>query len=76
MVVIEHDIPLVTALSDRMVAMEAGEVIVTGTPEQVRTDPRVLASYLAASDDVVQRSGRMSALTALLNEERTADAAT
>ncbi|MCU1591892.1 MAG: ABC-type branched-chain amino acid transport system, ATPase component [Frankiales bacterium] len=76
MVVIEHDIPLVTALSDRMLAMEAGAVIVSGTPTQVRSDPRVLASYLAASDDVVQRSGRMSALTALLTDERTTDAPT
>ncbi len=68
MLVIEHDLPLVTALSDRMVAMEAGAVLVTGTPEQVRADPRVLASYLAASDDVVQRSGRMGALAALLEQ--------
>jgi branched-chain amino acid transport system ATP-binding protein len=68
MLVIEHDLPLVTALSDRMVAMEAGAVLVTGTPQQVRSDPRVLASYLAASDDVVQRSGRMAALAALLEE--------
>ncbi|GAC1442881.1 MAG: hypothetical protein NVSMB55_14860 [Mycobacteriales bacterium] len=74
MVVIEHDIPLVSALSDRMVAMVAGTVLVTGTPEQVRTDPRVLSSYLAASDDVVQRSGRLSALSALLTEESPSDA--
>ncbi len=67
MLVIEHDLPLITALSDRMVAMEAGAVLVTGTPAQVRSDPRVLASYLAASDDVVQRSGRMGALAALLD---------
>jgi ABC-type branched-subunit amino acid transport system ATPase component/predicted MFS family arabinose efflux permease len=76
MVVIEHDIPLVTALSDRMLAMEGGGVIVSGTPGQVRADPRVLTSYLAASDDVVHRSGRMSTLTALLTEERDPDAAT
>ena len=75
MLVIEHDLPLVTSLSDRMVAMEGGAVLVTGTPEEVRSDPRVLASYLAASDDVVQRSGRMGALAALLEtphpDERT-----
>ncbi|MDT7538979.1 MAG: hypothetical protein QOI82_2564, partial [Actinomycetota bacterium] len=76
MVVIEHDIPLVMALSDRMVAMEGGAVIATGTPTAVRGDPRVLASYLAASDDVVQRSGRLSALTAVLTEERTPHATT
>jgi ABC-type branched-subunit amino acid transport system ATPase component/predicted MFS family arabinose efflux permease len=68
MLVIEHDLPLVTALSDRMVAMEGGALLVTGTPEQVRSDPRVLASYLAASHDVVQRSGRLGALAALLDE--------
>ena len=68
MLVIEHDLPLVTALSDRMVAMEAGTVLLSGAPEQVRSDPRVLASYLAASDDVVQRSGRMGALAALLEQ--------
>jgi ABC-type branched-subunit amino acid transport system ATPase component len=76
MVVIEHDIPLVMALSDRMVAMEAGAVIATGTPAEVRADHRVLTAYLAASDDVVQRSGRLSTLTALLTEERTPDATT
>jgi energy-coupling factor transporter ATP-binding protein EcfA2 len=76
MVVIEHDIPLVMALSDRMVAMEGGAVIATGTPAEVRSDPGVLAAYLAASDDVVQRSGRLSTLTALLTEERTTHAAT
>ena len=68
-VVIEHDLPLVTALSDRMVAMEAGSVLVTGTPAQVRSDPGVLASYLAASADVVERSGRMGALAALLEHD-------
>jgi hypothetical protein len=51
-------------------------VIVSGTPDQVRADPRVLTSYLAASDDVVQRSGRMGTLTALLTEKRTPDATT
>ena len=76
MVVIEHDIPLVMALSDRMAAMEAGAVIAAGTPDEVRTDPQVLAAYLAASDDVVQRSGRLSTLSTLLTEERTPDATT
>ena len=76
MVVIEHDIPLVMALSDRMVAMDGGVVLATGTPAEVRADPRVLASYLAASEDVVQRSGRMSALATVLTEERTPHATT
>ncbi len=69
MLVIEHDLPLVTAMSDRLVAMESGTVLVAGPPAQVRADPRVLASYLAASDDVVARSGRMGALAAVLSAD-------
>ena len=43
--------------------MEAGRIITSGPPDVVRNDPRVLTSYLAASDDVVGRSGdRVSAV--------------
>jgi branched-chain amino acid transport system ATP-binding protein len=67
MLVIEHDIPLVTSLADVLVAMESGRVIATGAPDEVRNDPRVLTSYLAASDDVVGRSGdRVSAVADVL----------
>ena len=71
MVLIEHDLPLVTSMSDRLVAMEAGGIITQGTPEEVRSDERVLASYLAASDEVVQRSGRLGALAAMLESPDT-----
>ena len=70
MVLIEHDLPLVTSMSDRLVAMEAGAVLVEGSPQEVRSDQRVLASYLAASDEVVQRSGRLGALAAMLESEQ------
>jgi hypothetical protein len=40
-----------------MIAMELGRLLLTGTPDEVTTDPRVLTSYLAASDDVIHRSG-------------------
>ena len=57
LLVIEHDVPLVTSISDRLVAMELGQVLVTGRPEDVIRDPRVVRSYLAASDAVIERSG-------------------
>jgi len=57
MLVIEHDLPLIAGISDRLVAMELGRVVTTGTPAEVTSDPRVLASYLAASADVIERSG-------------------
>jgi hypothetical protein len=49
--------------------MELGTVVTTGTPQEVTTDPRVLASYLAASADVIERSGsRVGAVLASLAE--------
>ena len=70
MLVIEHDIPLVTSLADELVAMESGRVLISGPPDVVQKDPRVLASYLAASDDVISRSGtRMAALADILNSD-------
>jgi branched-chain amino acid transport system ATP-binding protein len=67
MLVIEHDLRLITSVSHRLVAMELGATIAIGTPDEVVNDPRVLASYLAASDDVISRSGsRIAALTAVL----------
>jgi ABC-type branched-subunit amino acid transport system ATPase component len=57
MLIIEHDLPLVTRLADRLIAMELGAVLLTGPPQQVLADPAVLSSYLSASDAVIQRSG-------------------
>ena len=48
-VLIEHDMPLVMGLSDRIVAMAAGAVITEGTPDDVRAHPEVLQSYLGAT---------------------------
>jgi ABC-type branched-subunit amino acid transport system ATPase component/branched-subunit amino acid ABC-type transport system permease component len=43
---IEHDVDFVCSHSDRMVAMDLGQVVATGTPEEVRAAPRVIAAYL------------------------------
>ena len=44
--VVEHDMPLLMGLCDRMYCLEAGRVIAEGTPDEVRADPAVVASYL------------------------------
>jgi ABC-type branched-subunit amino acid transport system ATPase component len=57
MVIIEHDLPLLSRLCDRMVAMNLGRVIASGTPDAVRSDPAVVTSYLGADQAAIHRSG-------------------
>ncbi|MFZ6005206.1 MAG: MFS transporter [Actinomycetota bacterium] len=58
LLVIEHDMPLITSVSDRMIALELGHPIVEGTPEEVTSDPQVVSSYLGGDLSVINRSGR------------------
>jgi ABC-type branched-subunit amino acid transport system ATPase component/predicted MFS family arabinose efflux permease len=57
MLVIEHDMPLITGISDEIVALELGRVIVRDTPQAVITNARVIESYLGGDMAVIQRSG-------------------
>ena len=57
LVVIEHDIPLVSGVADRLVALELGRVIATGAPDAVLQHPDVVESYLGTSAAALQRSG-------------------
>jgi ABC-type branched-subunit amino acid transport system ATPase component len=63
LVVIEHDIPLIMELADRIVVMDVGRVIATGPPEIVRTDPGVVEAYLGGSIEAIERSGSRPART-------------
>jgi ABC-type branched-subunit amino acid transport system ATPase component/branched-subunit amino acid ABC-type transport system permease component len=46
LVIIEHDMGLISAVCDELVALEFGSVIARGTPSEVLAHPRVIASYL------------------------------
>ena len=57
MLLIEHDMPLVTSVSDELIALETGRVVVRGKPRDVTNDPRVVSAYLGTDQRVVARSG-------------------
>lgn len=62
--IVEHDMPLLMGLCDRVYSMEAGRVIAEGTPEEIRNNPAVIASYLGSDESAIARSGDTSAAAA------------
>ena len=46
---IDHDMGLVLSICDRVVVLEFGKVIATGTPDEVRADPSVVDAYLGSA---------------------------
>ena len=57
LVVVEHDMPLLCGVADRMIALDQGRMLAEGTPAQVLQEPAVIASYLGETDTVIARSG-------------------
>ncbi len=57
LLVIEHDMPLITGISDRLIALDLGTVIADGSPTEVINHPRVVSAYLGTDDAVIARSG-------------------
>jgi ABC-type branched-subunit amino acid transport system ATPase component/MFS family permease len=57
LLVIEHDIPLISSISDRLVALDQGAVLTSGRPSEVLQHPDVIESYLGNNTAAQERSG-------------------
>jgi ABC-type branched-subunit amino acid transport system ATPase component len=57
-VLIEHDMPLVLGVAERIYALETGRVVAYGEPREVIRHPDVVRSYLGDDPASIARSGR------------------
>jgi branched-chain amino acid transport system ATP-binding protein len=55
---VDHDLDLVFELADTVTVLDRGQHVMTGSPDEVRTDPRVNEVYLPPTDATVRRVPR------------------
>jgi sulfate-transporting ATPase len=54
---VEHDVPMLTTVCDNLVVIDFGNEIGRGTPAEIRSDPRVVAAYLGEALDATEEVG-------------------
>jgi ABC-type branched-subunit amino acid transport system ATPase component len=47
-VLIEHDLGMIVRACDRVIVLERGKILSTGSPDEIRRDPAVISAYLGS----------------------------
>jgi branched-chain amino acid transport system ATP-binding protein len=58
--IIEHDMPLISAVSDELLALDRGAILTRGLPADVLDNDEVITAYLGGSDEAIRRSGSLT----------------
>jgi branched-chain amino acid transport system ATP-binding protein len=59
--VVEHNMALVMDVAEEVLVLDAGRLIARGTPEQVRSDERVIHAYIGAKPEAIESRGEQGA---------------